>query len=119
MQRQSTSRKDVFWLSGEIKSPPFSDLARQEAGRLIGLLQDGETIGMPHARPRPAIGRRCLELRVVDKNATWRIVCRTDPDVVVIAAVFEKKTQSTPKQEIENSKARLAAFDRVRNGGKR
>jgi phage-related protein len=53
------------------------------------------------------------------QNATWRIVCRTDPDVVVIAAVFEKKTQSTPKQEIENSKARLAAFDRVRNGGKR
>ncbi len=115
---QRTSRKEVFWLSGEIKSPPFSDLARQEAGRLIGLLQDGETIGMPHARPMPSIGRRCLELRVIDRDVTWRIVCRTDSDVVVIAAVFEKKTQATPKQEIENCKARFAAFDRVRNGGR-
>ena len=39
---QRTTRKEVFWLSGEIKSPPFSDLARQEAGHLIGLLQNGE-----------------------------------------------------------------------------
>jgi len=33
---------------------------------------------------------------VVDEGATWRIVYRVDPDAIVIAEVFAKKTTKTP-----------------------
>jgi hypothetical protein len=54
----------LIWLHGEIKTPPFTTEARVEAGTLLSRLQDGELLGMPHARPLPTIGPRCHELRV-------------------------------------------------------
>jgi len=41
--------KPVVWLAGELKTPPFSKDARVEAGFLLRRLQQGETLGMPHA----------------------------------------------------------------------
>jgi phage-related protein len=32
---------------------------------------------MPHSRPMPDIGERCHELRIVDVDATWRIIYRS------------------------------------------
>ena len=66
---------------------------------------------MLHSRPMPAIGKRCHELRVVDADATWRIVYRTDPDAVVILDVFSKKTSQTPKRVISLCKARLKEYE--------
>jgi phage-related protein len=83
-------RKDTVWLKGEIKTPPFSAKARSEAGRLIGLLQEGQSLPMPHSRPMPAIGRRCHELRIMDENVTWRIFYRVDAEVVCAWRPFEK-----------------------------
>lgn len=105
--------RPVVWLAGEIKTPPFSPSARVEAGVLLRRLQRGETVGMPHARSMPSIGRRCLELRVQDENKTWRIVLRRDPDAVVILEVFEKKTQKTPKVVIDRCKRRLRLYDEL------
>ena len=59
----------------------------------------------------PGIGPRCHELRIVDVNATWRIVYRVDPDAVVIAEVFKKKSQATPQSVIEISRRRLRGYD--------
>lgn len=42
---------------------------------------------------------------------TWRIVYRIDADAILVAAVFAKKTEQTPKREIDNCKARLAKYD--------
>ena len=103
--------KPLVVLSGEIKTPPFSTEARIEAGTLLRRLQQGDIIPMPHARPMPSIGPRCLELRVVDENVTWRIFCRTDADAVLMAHVMAKKTEATPKQVIELCKKRLAVYD--------
>jgi phage-related protein len=63
----------------------------------------------------PSIGARCHELRIVDGEArkTWRIVYRIDFDAVVIAEVFPKKTQQTPKAVIDNAKRRLRMYDDV------
>lgn len=74
----------------------MSQSARIEAGYLLRLLQRGDSVGMPHSRPMPAIGARCHELRIIDANGIWRIIYRIDSDAVVIADVFEKKTQKTP-----------------------
>ena len=103
--------KPLVVLSGEIKTPPFSVKARIEAGVLLRRLQQGDTIPMPFARPMPSIGRRCLELRVVDENVTWRIFCRTDEDAVLVAHVYAKKTEATPKSVIDICKRRLAVYD--------
>jgi len=98
-------------MRGEVRTPPFSTLARLEAGFLLSKLQKGRRIGMPHSRPMPSIGRRCHELRIPDKGVSWRIVYRNDSDAIVILEVFSKKTGKTPKSVIDRCKARLRDYD--------
>ncbi|MFQ5792758.1 MAG: type II toxin-antitoxin system RelE/ParE family toxin [Acidobacteriota bacterium] len=105
--------KPLVWLEGEVKTPPFSQAARLEAGFLLRALQQGEKLGLPHSRPMPVVGPRCHELRIPDENATWRIIYRLDPDAIIIVEVFAKKTQQTPKYVINNSKARLKRYDEI------
>lgn len=106
----------LVWLHGEIKTPPLSAAARLEADVLLRRLQRGESFGLPHSRAMPVIGSRCHELRVVDENATWRIVYRIDTDAIVISAVFSKKTQATPKSVIDACKRRLKEYDAIAGG---
>jgi hypothetical protein len=56
----------LVWLRGEIKTPPFSQEARIDAGMLLRRLQQGELLSMPQSRPMPDIGQRCHELRIRD-----------------------------------------------------
>ena len=49
-------RKPLAWLHGEIKSPPFTEVGRREAGELLRLLQEGESLGIPHAEPLRSSG---------------------------------------------------------------
>jgi len=85
--------------------------ARIEAGVLLRRLQGGESIGMPHLRSMPSIAPRCHELRIVDANATWRIILRLDSDAIVILEVFAKKTRTTPGAIIDTCRRRLKEFD--------
>jgi phage-related protein len=103
--------KPLAWLSGEIKTPPFTEAGRQEIGALLRQLQQGESLGMPHSRPMPSIGPRCHELRVRDEEHNWRLVYRIDGNRIVVADVFEKTTRTTPKTVVDNCKARLARYD--------
>jgi phage-related protein len=105
------SDKPLVWLHGEIKTPPFSQAARIEAGYLLRLLQTGQAVGMPHSRPMPVVGPRCHELRVRDAGADWRIVYRLDSDAVVILEIFAKKTRATPKTVIDACTRRLGEYD--------
>ncbi|MDJ0918971.1 MAG: type II toxin-antitoxin system RelE/ParE family toxin [Woeseiaceae bacterium] len=98
-------------MHGEVKTPPFSKLARLQAGFLLRLLQRGEKIAMPHSRPMPSIGRSCHELRVADEKLSWRIVYRIDEDAIVILEVFSKKTGKTPKSIIDICRTRLREYD--------
>ena len=105
--------KSLVWLRGEVRTPPFSASARLEAGSLLRRLQDGEKLSMPHSRPMPSIGVRCHELRVVDAHRTWRIASRMDADAIVIADVFQKTTQQTPRHVVADCKRRLRLYDQV------
>lgn len=111
MVKKSRGGKPLVWLRGEIKTPPFSQAARLEAGYLLRLLQEGELLGLPHSRPMPVIGARCHELRINDEGGTFRILYRADVDVVVILDVFRKKTEQTPRSVIETCKRRLRDYD--------
>jgi phage-related protein len=105
--------KPLVWLRGEVKTPPFSQAARLEAGYLLRLLQQGESLGLPHSRPMPAIGPRCHELRINDEAGTFRIMYRADTDAVVILDVLKKKTEQTPQSVIETCRHRLRTYDQL------
>lgn len=105
--------KPLVWLSGEVKTPPFSSEARLKAGFLLRKLQEGENLSMPFSRPMPSIGSSCHELRINDKDKTWRIIHRIDEDAIVILDVFHKTTNKTPSQVIENCKERLKRYDEM------
>lgn len=107
----SPTNKPLAWIHAEVRSPPFSKSARLEAGFLLRLLQGGEVLSMPHARPMPDIGRRCHELRIQDQGSTWRIMYRVDPDAIVIADVFSKKTRATPQGVLDTCRRRLREYD--------
>ncbi|MGK0258210.1 MAG: phage-related protein [Candidatus Azotimanducaceae bacterium] len=82
-----------------------------EAGYLLRMLQHGLSIGMPHSRPMPSIGRRCHELRITDSDGIWIIVYRTDEDAILISDVFSKKTAKTPKSVLDTCKRRIRRYD--------
>jgi phage-related protein len=107
----SPKDKPLVWLHGEVKTPPFSQAARLEAGFQLRALQRGDSIPMPQSRPMPVIGPRCHELRIVDENVSWRIVYRIDADAIVILEVFEKKTSKTPRHVIEVCRQRLKSYE--------
>jgi len=108
----SDKEKSPVWLHGEVKTPPFSIDARIEAGFLLRRLQQGEKLAMPQSRPMPSIGARCHELRINDRDLTWRIVYRIESDAIVILEVFEKKTSKIPKTVMDTCKDRLKAYNR-------
>lgn len=115
--RGSKEDKPLVWLRGEIKTPPFSQAGRLEAGYLLRLLQQGTSLGLPHSRPMPTIGKRCHELRIHDEAGIFRILYRVETDTVVILDVFLKKTEQTPQSIIANCKRRLRDYDKVSKGG--
>lgn len=103
--------KPLAWLYGEVKTSPFTSEARIEAGVLLRRLQRGESLGMPHSRPMPSIGKRCHELRIRDAGQNWRLIYRIDEDVILILEIFNKNTRATPINVIENCKRRLNKYD--------
>ena len=104
------AEKPLAWLSGEVRTPPFSKTARVDAGYLLRQLQQGQALSMPHSRPMPTIGARCHELRIVDAGVTWRIVYRVDPDAIVIAEVFAEDAP-TPAAVVRGCRRRLKDYD--------
>jgi phage-related protein len=102
--------KPLVWLHGEIKTPPFSETGRVDAGFLLRRLQQSEVLSLPHSRPMPTVGGHSHELRINDGDHAWRIIYHVEPDAVVILEVFSKKTAATPQQTIETCRKRLAAF---------
>lgn len=106
-------KKALRVVHGEIKTPPFSTLARIEAGKLLGRVQDGESLSLPESRPMPSIGNNVHELRINDEHETWRIIYRIDTDAILVAEVFSKKTPQTPQQVINSCKARFKRYDQL------
>ncbi|MCK9420738.1 MAG: type II toxin-antitoxin system RelE/ParE family toxin [Nitrospirae bacterium] len=103
--------KPLVWLHGEVKTPPLSTEARIEAGYLVRRLQNSERLSLPSSRPMTSICARCHELRINDRDKTWRIIYRLDDDAVVILEVFEKKSRATPKNIIDICKKRIISYD--------
>ena len=63
-----------------------------------------------------SIGSRVHELRINDRDSTWRIIYRIDTDAILIVEVFSKKSRQTPKHIVENGKRRLGEYDQLVGG---
>ena len=107
----SPKDKPLVWMHGEITTPPFTENARIEAGYLLRQIQKGINLSLPQSRPMPSIGTQCYELRINDKNLTWRIIYRIYSDAILILEVFEKKTNKTPKSIIDIYKQRIRRYE--------
>ena len=49
-------------------------------------------------------------MRVTDADTEWRLVYYIAPDAIVVLDVFRKTTRATPRNVIDNCKARLAKY---------
>ena len=105
--------KSIIWIRTEIKTPPFSEEARVQAGILLRTLQYGEKLSMPDSRPMLAIGKNCHELRIRDSvnNIVWRILYHISGEYIVVLDAFGKKTEKTPQRVIERCRRRFSQFE--------
>ncbi len=112
-------RKQVVWNGHHFTVPPFTEEGQDEAGMLLRHLQEGLTLGPPQAKPLPAVGPRCGELRVRDAGHNWRIVYHIDDEVVVILDVFAKTSPQSQTQSIDRCRTRLADFKAIKAASKK
>lgn len=102
--------KDAIFLGDTLKViREFPEDARRVAGRQIRRVQEGdEPIDW---KPFPSVGPNVAEIRIRESGGAFRVIYQaTLLDVVVVISAFEKKSQKTPKHEIEKARARLRAF---------
>ncbi|MCB2263809.1 MAG: type II toxin-antitoxin system RelE/ParE family toxin [Candidatus Thiosymbion ectosymbiont of Robbea hypermnestra] len=105
--------KPVRFLGDSLKClRAFPRDAKQDAGRQIDKLQRG---GQPNDfKPIPTIGRGVEELRVWGDSGTFRVIYTARlPDAIYVLHAFQKKTQTTPKRDIELARMR---FNRLIQG---
>lgn len=86
----------------------FPEEVRRVLGQAIFDLQKGRTLGMPLSRSMPTIALGVEELRIRDRAGVYRTFYFTkSPRGILIFHAFVKKTQKTPRQEIDLGRKRL------------
>lgn len=90
---------------GRLKA--FPDAARRDAGYQLDRVQHG--LQPQDFKPVPAIGKGVEEIRVWDGAGTYRViyVARFE-DAIYVLHAFQKKTQTTSKNDINLAGKRYA-----------
>jgi len=87
----------------------FSRSVKMELGKYIFQLQLGQKLTMPASRPMHSVGLGVSEIRIRDDAGIYRVFYYIKvKDKVLIFHAFTKKTQTTPKDEINLGKTRLS-----------
>lgn len=105
--------KPIRFLGDSLKClREFPEDARQDAGYQLDIVQRG---GQPDDfKPMPAIGKGVEELRVWDDSGTYRVIYTARmADAVYVLHAFQKKTQATPKREMDIARDRFAQLSRT------
>jgi phage-related protein len=84
---------------------------KKDLGSILTRLQKGDKVGYPDTEPMKNMASGCFEIRLKGTDGIYRAfyVLQTELGILVFHC-FQKKTQKTPKQEIETGKKRLSAF---------
>jgi len=81
--------------------------ARETAGYQLFKVQQGKE--PDDWKPMPLVGAGVNEIRVWDDSGTYRVLYVAKfEDAVYVLHVFEKRSQKTPKGEIQLAKSRYA-----------
>lgn len=97
--------KIVEWMGGAYKDLcSFPDNAKQEAGYQLHLVQMGDD---PNDwKPMSSIGSGVNEIRINEGGAFRVIYVAKFEGAVYVLHAFQKKTQKTPKKDIDLAKDR-------------
>jgi len=91
----------------------FPEDARSEAGHQLGEVQRG--LDPDDWKPIKAIGPGVREIRIRERSGAFRIIyLGTLPDAVLVLHAFQKKTQATPRKDIDLAASRLRAWKEER-----
>ena len=89
----------------------FPEDARHDAGYQLDKVQHGEQ--PDDFKPMPSIGKGVEEIRITDESVAYRVVyAARRADAVYVLHAFQKKTQATPKRDIETAKQRFSQISR-------
>ena len=86
----------------------FPEVVKEDLADALAMLDEGVNLSMPLSRPMPSIGSGVHELRLKDRSGVYRVIyfIRKQSEIWLIHA-FQKKSQQTPKENIELAKQRL------------
>lgn len=93
----------------EIRSWPLE--VKKDFGSILTKLQMGGAVGYPDTKPMSTVAKGVLEIRLKDASGIFRAfyLVKTELGIVVFHS-FKKKSQKTPRHEIETGRLRLAAY---------
>lgn len=102
-------RKLAIWLGDSLEAiRAFPAVAKGRIGRQIARVQDGLE---PHDwKPMPSIGLGVGEIRVRAGRAYRVIYVAKFIEGIYVVHAFEKKSQRTPKQDVEIARVRFRAL---------
>ena len=87
----------------------FPDDARSEAGHQLSEVQNG--LDPDDWKLMKTIGPGVREIRIREKSGAFRVIyLATLPDAVLVLHAFQKKTQATPRKDIDLAASRLRAW---------
>jgi phage-related protein len=96
---------------GDIKV--FHEQARREVGYQLDRVQRG--LEPDDWKPMASIGPGVREVRIRDQAGAFRIIyVATFPEAVYVLHAFQKKSQATPRRDLEVAEARFRELTRSR-----
>jgi phage-related protein len=84
----------------------FPESARHDAGYQLDKVQRGDQ--PDDFKPVPSVGKGVEEIRVLEASGAYRVIyLARRADAVYVLHAFHKKTQRTPKMDLEIAKRRF------------
>ena len=107
--------RPVRFLGNSLQSlRDFPPDARHDAGYQRDKVQRGKQ--PDDFKPMPAAGKGVEEIRVADESGAFRVIyLARRAEAVYVLHAFQKKTQTTPKRDLDIARRRFAQLSR---GGK-
>jgi phage-related protein len=90
----------------------FPTDARRDVGYRIEALQQG---GQPaDFKPMPTVGKGVEEIRVQEAGVAFRVIYTARvADAIYVLHAFQKKSQATPRRDLETARERFAQLKRM------
>lgn len=89
----------------------FPDEARKDAGRQLQRVQNG--VKPNDFKPIPSIGKGVEEIRITEESGAYRVIYTARmAEAIYVLHAFQKKTEATPKRDIEIARERFRALMR-------